>query len=304
MPGLTGFSDNPLQSRTDVIRASIALVQPLVAHFSPGHARIRVPVATAAHFDEGAAQLEGFARPLWAIGALLLGADSLPDPELSATIEDLARAWIDGLVTGTDPDHPEYWGTMDTIDQRMVEAEIVSFALLAAPHRMWEPLDAVAKTNVAAWLRALRGMPMPPNNWRWFRVFANLALVRVCGEPMATARQEMTDDLELLDTFYRCDGWSADGPWQTTEQMEAEHATYGTTGRRDRVGVGRQADYYSGSFAIQFSQLLWVRFAADVMPERTDVYRQRARDFGGQFWRYFDSEGTLRLGRVEDIGYD
>lgn len=132
---------------------------------------------------------------------------------------------------------------------------------------------------------------MPKNNWRWFRVFANLALVRVCGEPLADAFDEMTADLDLLDTFYRCDGWSADGPWQTPEQAAEEHDEYAKAGRRDKIGIGRQADYYSGSFAIQFSQLLWVRFAADVMPERTEIYRQRARDFGAGFWRYFDSDG-------------
>ncbi|KAH6685977.1 hypothetical protein F5X68DRAFT_135759 [Plectosphaerella plurivora] len=298
MPCLPGFSTNPLRSRDDAIRATVALLQPLVPHFSPGKARIRVPVATAAHFDESAAQLEGFARPLWAIGALLLGEDSIPDQALRSIVDELAQPWIDGFVTGTDPTHPEYWGTMNTIDQRMVEAEIISFALLAAPERLYDPLDASQKLNITNWLKALHGMPMPPNNWRWFRVFANLALVRVCGEGLETVQEEMNADLELLDTFYRTDGWSADGPWQTSDQADHEQAAYTVTGRRDAVGTGRQADYYSGSFAIQFSQLLWIRFAADIMPERTEVYRQRARDFGAQFWRYFDGNGaSIPFGR-------
>jgi hypothetical protein len=152
-------------------------------------------------------------------------------------------------------------------------------------------LNAAQKLNITNWLKALQGMPMPPNNWRWFRVFANLALVRVCGEPLDSVLGEMSTDLELLDTFYRQDGWSADGPWQTYDQADREYAAYNETGRRDAIGTGRQADYYSGSFAIQFSQLLWIRFAADIMPERTEIYRQRARDFGAQFWRYFDADG-------------
>ncbi|KAK1982736.1 hypothetical protein LZ30DRAFT_655067 [Colletotrichum cereale] len=292
MPSLLGFSDNPLRTRTDLIQASLALLRPLLPHFSPAKGRIRVPVSSATHFDETAAQLEGFARPLWAVGALLLGYDSASDPELLKSIDDVVQPWIDGFVSGTDPEHPDYWGKINDTDQRMVESEIVAFALLAAPDRIYKPLSENSKQNVTSWLRTLNGMEMPKNNWRWFRVFGNLALSKVCGVSFDSLREEIDADLELLDTFYRFDGWSADGPWQTLEQAQAEIEQYDKTGRRDAVGVGRQADYYSGSFAIQFSQLLYSRFAADIDPERAETYRQRARDFGSSFWRYFDAEGA------------
>ncbi|KAF9876921.1 hypothetical protein CkaCkLH20_05767 [Colletotrichum karsti] len=292
MPPLPGFSDNPLRTRSDLIRATIALLRPLLPHFSPTKARIRVPVSTATHFDETAAQLEGFARPLWAVGALLLGVESTSDPDLVKSIDEVVQPWIEGFVAGTDPEHPEYWGKINNMDQRMVEAEIVAFALLSAPEKIFDPLTENAKQNVTNWLRTLSGMDMPKNNWRWFRVFGNLALSKVCGVPFEDVRDEMNSDLDLLDSFYRLDGWSADGPWQTPEQAQSEFEQYEKTGRRDAIGVGRQADYYSGSFAIQFSQLLYSRFAADLDPERAQVYRQRARDFGATFWKYFDSEGS------------
>ncbi|KAF4820214.1 hypothetical protein CGCSCA5_v004049 [Colletotrichum siamense] len=292
MPPLPGFSDNPLRTRSDLIRATLALLRPLIPHFSPSKARIRVPVSTATHFDETAAQLEGFARPLWAVGALLLGVEATSDPKLANSINEVVQPWIDGFVAGTDPAHPEYWGKINDMDQRMVEAEIISFALLSAPERIFAPLSDQAKQNVTNWLRTLNGMEMPKNNWRWFRVFGNLALSKVCGVPFEDVRDELNSDLELLDTFYRMDGWSADGPWQTAEQAHDEFEQFGKTGRRDAIGIGRQADYYSGSFAIQFSQLLYSRFAADLDPKRSAVYRQRARDFGASFWRYFDAGGA------------
>lgn len=294
MPPLHGFSDNPFQTRSDVIRAILALLKPLTNYFSPANARIKIPVATAAHFDETAAQLEGFARPLWAVGALLQGLEDLQDPDLRADIDIITRPWIEGFIAGTDPAHSEYWGTMSDINQRMVEAEILSFALLAAPNKFLAPLAQVHKSNIASWLRSLNGLPMPQNNWRWFRVFANLALVKVLAEPQENVLPQMTEDLDLLDTFYRSDGWSSDGPWLTPDQEEREEAESQHTGRRDAVGIGRQADYYSGSFAIQFSQLLYARFAEDIDPARAELYRQRARDFGGGFWRYFDAQGALR----------
>lgn len=286
MPPLAGFTDNPWLTRADFLTGTTALLKPLHPFFSPSHARIRLSPATGTHFDETAAQLEGFARPLWAVGALLRGDNSTED------LDSLLQPWITGLAAGTDPEHDEYWGAISPTDQRMVEAEIVSFALLAAPDRLYGALDARSRTNVANWLRGMVGKPMPLNNWRWFRVLSELALIKVCGASGGEAellRREMQADLAVLDGFYRRDGWSADGPWLPAG---AEPEGRGK-GRRvdEEVGAGRQVDYYSGSFAIQFSQLLYVRFAADLDPERAEVYKQRARDFGSEFWRYFDADG-------------
>jgi hypothetical protein len=100
---------------------------------------------------------------------------------------------------------------------------------------------------------------------------ANLALVKSCGVPYEELKENMDSDLEVLDGFYLGDGWASDGPWSEG---------------------GRQMDYYSGSFAIQFSQMMYVRHAADIDPARVEVYRGRARTFAGDFWRYFDQEGT------------
>jgi hypothetical protein len=50
---------------------------------------------------------------------------------------------------------------------------------------------------------------MPNTNWLWFRVFANLGL-RENGAKYSQDRLEK--DIEHLETFYRGDGWSNDGP--------------------------------------------------------------------------------------------
>ncbi|TLS23356.1 uncharacterized protein PpBr36_06743 [Pyricularia pennisetigena] len=300
MPPLAGFTDNPWLTRADFITGTTALLKPLHQFFSPSNARIRLPPATGTHFDETAAQLEGFARPLWAVAALLLGSSSSSSSshtnptEAPADLDSLLRPWIAGLAAGTDPEHAEYWGAISPTDQRMVEAEIVSFALLAAPEdRLYGALDARARANVARWLRGMVGKPMPLNNWRWFRVLSELALLKVCGvvgDEAELLRAEMQADLAVLDGFYLGGGWTADGPWLPAG---AERERRGGRRRVDeQVGAGRQVDYYSGSFAIQFSQLLYVKFAADLDPERAEMYRRQARDFGREFWRYFDADGA------------
>jgi hypothetical protein len=148
----------------------------------------------------------------------------------------------------------------------------------------------------------MSGADMPQNNWRWFRVFANLALVVVGGVPHAELKNEMERDLAVLDSFYLGEGWSGDGPWQTPEQEAEEERECNRTRRRDRIGCGRQVDYYSGSFAIQFSQLLYARFAAQLDPQRVEIYRQQARQFGSSFWRYFDKNGKPTLPSTRSLG--
>ncbi|KJK61771.1 Uncharacterized protein conserved in bacteria DUF2264 [Aspergillus parasiticus SU-1] len=275
MPPLRGFSDNPFRDKGDVIVATKALVQALEPYFSPGQARVRLPIYSGAHFDEVAADLEGFARPIWAIAAASTESGNATDPTLQAYAERL----VSGLANGVDPGHPEYWGAIDDWDQRMVEAEAISFALLLAPKTFYEPLSAHSRSHLVEWLSGLNGKVMPKNNWRWFRIFANLALHKVCGVRYENVKEFIQEDFALLDTFQLGNGWAADGPWR-------KDATDG-----EEV-YGRQADYYSGSFAIQFSQLLYTMFAADLDPERVSLYIHQARQFADQFWRYFDEDGA------------
>jgi hypothetical protein len=106
----------------------------------------------------------------------------------------------------------------------------------------------------------------------WFRVFANLGLAK----NGATFSQERVDaDIKQLNTFYRGDGWSNDGP----------------------EGY-RQMDYYSGSFAIQYLQLLYAKLAADSDPTQAEEYKERARLYAQDFVHYFAPDGrAITFGR-------
>ncbi|KAF4470739.1 hypothetical protein FALBO_2340 [Fusarium albosuccineum] len=284
MPPLPGFSDNAFKTRDDAIRAAEALITPLMQYMSAGKGRVKIPHATGTHFDETAAQLEGFARPFWVIGALLMG---------RSTNMELLQPWLDGFEAGTDPDSPDFWGPIKSFDQRMVEAEMISFSLLAAPRELlWERLSSKAQRNLISWLSGLHDKDMPQANWLWFRVFANLALLKVCQIDTPVVKRQMQQDLECLDRFYITDGWSGDGLWRSAELDLQEFHVYKETGVANTVLSSRNACYYSGSFAIHFSQLLYINFAGDLDPERTERYKQQARDFGRGFCRFFDEAGA------------
>ncbi|TQV90606.1 hypothetical protein IF1G_10758 [Cordyceps javanica] len=285
MPPLPGFSSNSFSSRSEVVAASTALLRPLVPYFSESNARVKIAVTSGAHFDDTAAELEGYARPLWVV-ATLLAAQKHDAREDYTASESLLDHWVKGLQNGVDPSHQDYWGPIGDWDQRMVEAEVISFALLSAPEVFYEPLDKAAKVNLKAWLHGLNGKIMPENNWRWFRVFSNLALIKVCGEDRGQYWPLITEDLNTLDKFYLGDGWSSDGIWRPPTS-EADEEGIGEDAAR-----GRHADYYSGSFAIQFSQILYSKFALDLDPERCEIFKQRAHQFIQSFWAYFDTDGS------------
>lgn len=266
MPPLAGFSDNAFSTRQDFKVGATSLLRALKPYQSSGGARIRLPLATGTHFDDVAAQLEGFARALWAVGTLLHSRSATEEEH-----DELIRPYITGLANGTNPEHPEYWGPVILRDQRMVEMEIISYALLAAPDAMFQSQTIEAKHHITEWLKTINGKDFPTTNWLWFRVMTNLALVKVCGVPSEELVTAMKDDLDLMERFYLGHGWAADGMWNDE---------------------GRQADYYSGSFAIQFSQLIYSKMAQDFDPERCVRFRSRAREFASTFWRYFDSNGN------------
>lgn len=253
------FCSNPLRTRADVAAACVSLLDPVAARLSPGRARARLG-ATATHFDETAAQLEGFARPLWGLGALLAGGGAY----------DKAHLFREGLAAGTDPSHPEYWGAVQDVDQRMVEACPIGFALAVAPAHFWDPLGEQERRNVEAWLGGLNERTMMNTNWLWFRVFANLGLAR---NGAAYSQAKVDADVAQLDTFYRGGGWSNDGPDGYT-----------------------QMDYYSGSFAIQSLQLLYAHLCPG--SPRAAEFRSRARLFALDLAHMFDPEGrAVTFGR-------
>jgi len=59
---------------------------------------------------------------------------------------------------------------------------------------------------------------MPNTNWLWFRVFANLGLKKNGGK---FSQERLDSDIKHLDTFYRGDGWSNDGPEEIHRQFPA-----------------------------------------------------------------------------------
>ncbi len=259
------FADNPLRSRADLQRLAVDLTTPLVPHFSPGRAQVRL-AANRAHYGDPAGWLEGFARPLWGLAPLAAGGGRF----------DHWTLWQQGLASGSDPAHAEFWGLAGDFDQRSVEQAAFGVALGLAPDQLWKPLTPAVRTQLAAWLNHINRVKLVANNWLFFRVLVNAGLER-CEQPFSA--DQVDADFAQLDRFYVGDGWYADGP---------NSAPY-----RD----GRLGDYYV-PMAFHFYSLLYTRLAVAPEPPRVARIVERARRFAQDFQHYFAADGSaLPFGR-------
>lgn len=248
-----------LQTKADFAALMHRFLDPLKPLYSAGGARLHLG-DTGVTYDRNAIELEAFSRPLWALVPFWAGGGS--DPEF----EQLYRR---GLVSGTDPDSPEYWGLCKDYDQCFVEMAAIACGLLTVPEKLWTPLTASQQQHLADWLSQINQHTIPDCNWQFFRILVNLALQRV-GMPYSPELLE--DGLCKIDSYYSGDGWSTDG-------------------------ASVQKDYYI-PWAIQYYGLLYSKFAADTDPQRAALYRQRAELFAQQFVYWFDQNGSaLPFGR-------
>jgi hypothetical protein len=114
-----------------VIDVVASLLDPLAGGSSPLHGLVEVG-STGTRFDETAAHIEGYARPLLANRSKYAGTERL----------------VNGLIAGIDPESPEFWGMMEDMDQRMVEACPIGYTLAISDKYFWEPLTEKQKKIV------------------------------------------------------------------------------------------------------------------------------------------------------------
>lgn len=113
----SALAANPMQTRQDAVTALLDLIRPLKAFYSAGGALLKIG-STAAHYGEKDARMEGWARILWGLGPLFGGDNTALPVEQQAEITEWVDLYRTGLIHGTDPSHPEYWGTSSTMTRR------------------------------------------------------------------------------------------------------------------------------------------------------------------------------------------
>ncbi|MCL6601499.1 MAG: DUF2264 domain-containing protein [Paenibacillus sp.] len=252
------IADNPLKTREDLLTALEQLTGPLRPLYSKGGARLEIG-RSGASYPAATAEMEGFSRVLWGLVPLLIGGG---DSEIWDTI-------LDGIRHGTDPAHEEYWGDVRDYDQRLVEMAAFGFALAAIPEHIWSPLAPQEQDHLYNWLNQINSHPCYDCNWLFFNVLVNVGF-RTIGRPYDAVQLE--NNLKRMDVFYLGEGWYSDG-------------------------INGHSDYY-GPFAIHYYALLYAKLMNKEDPERSRVFKERARLFAAEFLGWFAPDGSaLPYGR-------
>ncbi len=234
------LAGNPLKTREDMSRALHDLFDPLLPYFSEGNARVRLDGA-GAHFDRAAADLEGFARPLWGLAPLGAGRRRFrPLAPLCRGPRQRNRSRSPGILGHGQRPRPAHGGTGGA---RLCTRAGAGQDLGAAWRR--------ARANVVAYLKHARQFDYADNNWKFFRIFVDIALDRVGADFDRSLTKQY---LEELEGFYVGDGWYRDGNV-------------------------RRVDHYI-PFAMHFYGLIYSKLVDDDYAKR---YRERAVLFAKDF---------------------
>jgi hypothetical protein len=253
---LNPLAGNPLRTIDDVGVALADCCAPLAGCRSAEGAGL-VFDGTAANYDDGAAALESFARPLWGLGAAAAGGIDTP-----ACWPAVAR----GLAAGVDRAGASYWGDVADFDQRIVELPAIAFALALAPGRI-VVRGSSESARVAAYLAQARGRRLFANNWLLFPAVIELGIGALGG---SIDRDAIARSVAAVERFHLGDGWYSDGD-------------------------APQVDHYGG-FAIHFYQLLLARLVPDIVDAERIAARATAFAAGFSRW-FADDGAALPFGR-------
>ena len=176
------------------------LLLSLRPYFTASGSRVVLPGKASAS-GEASDGFEGFARSLL-LYAFRTAGENGADPL------DFTSWYRRGLLAGTDPANRERWPTPREKDQAKVEAASVALALQLTRPWLWDTFSPGEKQQLVDWLAQSPEGWYPDNNWLWFRLTVETFLASV-GGPYDVER--ITADLATIESYYRADGWYADG---------------------------------------------------------------------------------------------
>ena len=254
------LTHNPLKTRQDLATWTMDILRPLEAYFHRSDTRLHLANVSSGARDT-VSEVEGFSRILWALGAMKeIGIDD--------------SLWLKirrGLVCGTDPKHPDYFGDLGDYDQRLVETAAIAYCFVLRPEAIYEPLSTAERENLITWMRGINEKKAHACNWKFFRVMVNIGFMAL---GLQVDKRQMEEHLDEMEDYYFGEGWYRDG------LIEAAHA-----------------DYYV-PFAMHYYGLFYAQFMEAIDPVRAKRYRERAQVFARDFVYWFDSKGrALPYGR-------
>ncbi|MBP0011869.1 MAG: DUF2264 domain-containing protein [Roseofilum sp. SBFL] len=259
--------DYPTASVTGLTRehweeVMVSLLEGILAYASPGKARIKLPGVNSTN-GLVADELEGFSRSLIMAAPLLKSHPTLKLTVGNQTL-DVVDFYHKGILAGTNPQHPEYWGQIGDFSQNIVECGSLAWSLYLSQAQIWDKYSDREKQQVADYLLQCNRVKGHANNWLLFKVIINTVLERL---GMSFSKKEIFTNLEICKKMYLGEGWYRDGKT-------------------------KQIDYYN-AWGFHYYFLMWVILDGDRHPEIAQLHLQRMREYMHSFRYFFSGEGNV-----------
>nr|WP_290221669.1 DUF2264 domain-containing protein [Trichocoleus desertorum] len=243
--------------------ALFTLIQGVVGYSSPGKARISLP-GPASRNGQQADELEGFSRSFIMAGSWLhtseVGTITYADQSF-----DIANFYRKGLLAGTDPNHLEYWGDVQSRSQHLVECATLAWSLYLSKAHIWDTYSPQEQRQIADYLFQCTKVEYYSNNWLLFNVITNTVLKRL-GMPYVP--EQIAKNLQICNRMYVGDGWYRDG-----------FQAYAV-------------DYYN-FWVFHYYSLMWVILDGDSQPDLAKLHQERLRTLMSNFRYFFAADGNL-----------
>ncbi len=187
---------------------------PVLRSMSQGRLKAEMPVAVPmgnlaerkpfAYLAALANVLAGIA-PWLETGQPETGPDSGQENTLRRQYANWARA---SIRSGCDPHSPDYVD-FNQGSQPVVDAALLTLAIVRAPNQLWRGLDAATQQNLIQNLESTRVIRPGYNNWLLFSAMVEAGLAFM-GRPWDAMRVDLA--LRTVELWYKGDGAYGDGP--------------------------------------------------------------------------------------------
>ncbi len=240
--------------------AAERLLRPLAALMEDGRADLAIE-GQASNHGPAADRLESFARPcLWASHWLA----ACPDGAETLSRADVAAWFRRGLVLGTDPAGPQYWGPTANFHQHTVEMGALVLALEKASAWLWDPLAESERAQIARWFGSARGVGLHRNNHLFFGVLP-LSFLLKHGWGSAADRTCVLRWMDIMEAMHLGGGWFIDG-------------------------MNESIDHYN-AFAFHYYGLWWGMLYNELDPSRASRWAEWTHLFLSDYVRFFAATG-------------
>ena len=249
-------------TREHIEEAFFVLMNGIVSSASEGGARQRI-AGQRSHHGQLADELEGFSRSFIMASAWLHGSPSGKFTYQGKTT-DVAGFYKRGILAGTDPNNPEYWGDIKDQSQHLCECAALGWSLCMSKAHIWDAFTEVEKKQVADYLYQCTKAKYYQNNWLLFNVITNAALKKL-GMPYS--QEQIDKNLQFCDDMYIGGGWYRDG-------------------KINRI------DYYNAWGFLNY-YMMWAILDGDSKPEMAKKYKQQTKEFVNDFQYFISGDGSV-----------